>query len=345
MVSATILRQDSDTIPRVFPMGMGLVFMAVRGRALALFVTAGLGVIGPSALAQSLIQAPLPKPLPLLPWGQIVPPPEQSAEDEADEAQPAQTAEADPMKGIDVSKLDWSQVNVDANTFSGHPDAKARSGKSATVSSEPDLNWSNRNNANGSSGVSVKQSISPFWDTRIGADMTVTKQPTTMSELLAEKAENGGGAPQNGGSAWAAVTAPGAGSIWDKTAVEARIDPGSDQSRIGATITKAVPLIDEYNLSLQNGYNITQQGVVPLPGAAAHANRSFDTVQSAKLSMGSTGTSLTAGQTLSTGEDKWLRRVGAEQKLLDNVTVSGMIGETAQGTTSKSITAGFKKSW
>ncbi|HEU0150774.1 MAG TPA: hypothetical protein VFR21_28345 [Bradyrhizobium sp.] len=319
--------------------------MAVRGRALALFVTAGLGLVGPSALAQSLVQAPLPKPLPLLPWGRIAPPPEESADDEADDAQPAQTAEADPMKDIDVSKLDWSQVNVDANTFSDRPDAKARSGKSATSSSGPDLNWSNRNNANGSSGVSVKQSISPFWDTRIGADMTVTKQPTTMSELLAEKAENGGGVPQNGGSAWAAVTAPGAGSIWDKTAVEARIDPGSDRSKIGATITKAVPLIDEYNLSLQNGYNVTQQGVVPLPGAAPRTNRSFDTEQSAKLSMGSTGTSLIAGQTLSTGEDKWLRRVGAEQKLLDNVTLSGMIGETAQGTTSKSITAGFKKSW
>jgi hypothetical protein len=320
--------------------------MTVRGRALAVFITAGLAFLASSALAQSLMQAPQPKPLPLLPWGQIAPPPEESEEDEAEAAQPAQTAEADPMKDIDVSKLDWSQVNVDAATFSDRPDAKARAAKPGTTAAGgPDLNWSNQNNANGSSGVSVKQSISPFWDTRVGADMTVTKQPTTMSELLAEKAENGGGVPQNGGSAWAAVTAPGAGSIWDKTAVEARVDPGSDRSKIGATITKAVPLIDEYNLSLQNGYNVTQQGVVPIPGAAPRTNRSFDTEQSAKLSMGSTGTSLIAGQTLSTGEDRWLRRVGAEQKLLDNVTVSGSIGETAQGTTTKSITAGFKKSW
>ena len=325
---------------------MGVGFMAVRGRALALFVTAGMGIVASSAFAQSLIQAPPPKPLPLLPWGQIAPAAEESQEDEADAAPPAQTAEADPMKEIDVSKLDWSQIDVDAATFADRPDARARSGRSsAMANSEPDLNWSNQNHANGSSGVSVKQSISPFWDTRVGADMTVTTPPTTMSELLAEKAENGGGVPQNGGSAWAAVTAPGAGSIWDKTALEARIDPGSDQSRIGATITKAVPLLDEYDLSLQNGYNVTQQGVLPLPGAATHGSRSFDTIQSAKLSMGSTGTSLTAGRTLSTGEDKWLHRIGAEQKLLDHVTVSGMIGETAQGTTSKSITAGFKKSW
>jgi hypothetical protein len=189
----------------------------------------------------------------------------------------------------------------------------------------------------------VKQNISPFWDARVGADMTVTKQPTTMSELLAEKAQNGGGMLQSGGTAWAAMTAPGAGSIWDKTALEARIDPNSDHSKIGATITKAVPLIDEYKLSLQNGYNITQQGLLPIPGAAPRTSRSFDTDQSASLAMG--GTTLTAGQTLSSGEDRWLRKVGAQQKITDNVTVSGAIGETSQGTMSKSITAGFKKSW
>jgi hypothetical protein len=320
--------------------------MTVRDCALVLCVAAGVGLLLPPALAQSLMQPPPSKPLELTPWGRIAPPPppEDSADDEAEDAPAAQTAEAEPMKDVDVSKLDWSQIVVDANSISDHPGAKAKSGKGATAGG-PDLSWSNQNRADGSSGVSVKQSISPFWDTRIGADMTVTRQPTTMSELLAEKAENGGSAPQNGGSAWAALTAPGAGSIWDKTAVEARVDPGSDQSKIGATITKAVPLIDEYRLSLQNGYNVSQQGMVPLPGAAPRTNRSFDTDQSAKLSMDGTGTSLSAGQTLSSGDDKWLRHIGAEQKLTDSVTVSGSIGETAQGATSKSITAGFKKSW
>ena len=54
---------------------------------------------------------------------------------------------------------------------------------------------------------------------------------------------------------------------------------------------------------------------------------------------------MTAGQSLSSSDDKWLRKIGAEQKLTDGVTISGAIGETAQGATSKSITAGFKKSW
>ena len=43
--------------------------------------------------------------------------------------------------------------------------------------------------------------------------------------------------------------------------------------------------------------------------------------------------------------DKWLGKVGAEQKLFDGVTVSGSIGETPSGATNKSISAGFKRSW
>ncbi len=187
--------------------------------------------------------------------------------------------------------------------------------------------------------------INPFWDTRIGADMTVAREPTTMSELVAEKAANGGAAPQSGGTAWAAITAPGAGSIWDKTAIEARVDPAQEQSKLGTSISKSVPLSEQYSLTLQNGYNMTQQGIVPLPGVAARPTRNYETEQSAKLNIEDTGTSITAGQTLSSGEDRWLRKFGAEQKLSDGVSVSGSIGETAQGTTTKSFTAGFKRSW
>jgi hypothetical protein len=166
-----------------------------------------------------------------------------------------------------------------------------------------------------------------------------------MSELLSQKIANGGSTPQSSGSAWAAATAPGAGSIWDKTAVEARVDPGQESSRLGASLTKSVPLSTDYSLTLQNGYNVIQQGTTPLPGIAGHVTRNYETDQSAKVTIGDTGTSFIAGQSLSTTEDKWLRKFGAEQKLFDNVTVQGSIGETAQGTTNTSVTAGFKKSW
>ncbi|MBW7974297.1 hypothetical protein [Bradyrhizobium sp. BR 10289] len=279
---------------------------------------------------------------------QIIPPfsPAPSAaavpdDDEAETAEAPSANDPDIMRGIDVDKLDWSQLAIDAGTPNDIIAAKKR----AQAAANSGLAWSSNTNTNGSSAVTVKQSVFEFWDTRIGADMTVASEPRTMSELLAQKAANGGNLPQSSGSAWAAATAPGAGAIWDKTAVEARVDPGSEQSKLGASLTKSVPLTGDTQLTLQNGYSVNQQGTTALPGVGGHVTRNYGTDQSAKVTITDTGTSITAGQTLSTTDDKWLRKVGAEQKLFDNVTVSGSVGETSQGTINKSVTAGFKKSW
>jgi hypothetical protein len=176
--------------------------------------------------------------------------------------------------------------------------------------------------------------------------MTVVRQqPKTTSDVLSDRLANGGAEPQSSGTAWAAITAAGAGSLWDQTAVEARVDPNQEQSRLGTSLSKSVPLTDQYGLSLQNGYNVTQQGIVPVPGNAGRATRNYATDQSAKLSVFDTGTSVSVSQTMSSTDERWLRKVGAEQKLFDGVNVSGSIGETTQGAISKSISAGFKRSW
>jgi hypothetical protein len=270
--------------------------------------------------------------------------PADKTEQPAEEAGSAEVDEVD-MTGIDVNNLDWSQLNVDASTLISGSDTKTPGGQRKTNGNPTEMTWSGSGRPDGGSAVSVKQSVSPLWDTRIGADMTVTREPTTMAELVAERAANGGAVPQSSGSAWAAITAPGAGSIWDKTAVEARVDPGQDRSRLGTSISKSVAIGEQYSLTLQDGYSMVQQGVIPVPGIIAHPTRSYETEQSAKLNVDDTGTSFTAGQTLSSNDDKWLRKFGAEQKLSGGVSVSGSIGETTQGTTSKSITAGFKRSW
>ena len=242
-------------------------------------------------------------------------------------------------------QLDWSQLNVDASTLTWTPASKARANPKAAAGT--DASWSSNDKSNGSSDVSVKQSLSSFLDTRVGADMTVTRQPQTLTEaqLLSERLANGGNLPQSGGTAWAAITAPGAGSIWDKTAIEARVDPSQDQTKLGTSLSKSLPLNEQYSLTLQNGYNLVEQGVVPVPGIIGRPARNYETDQSAQLSIAETGTSFTAGQTLSSTDDKWLRKVGAEQKLFGGVSISGSIGETPLGTTNKSLSAGFKQSW
>jgi hypothetical protein len=259
------------------------------------------------------------------------------------EASAAEPQDADALKDIDASKLDWSLLGANVSPSDAINPKKAATSKSPAGN---DVAWTSSDKPNGVSAVSVKQSISPFWDTRIGADMTVARQGTlTNSEALSERLANGGTLPQSSGIAWAAITAPGVASIWDKTSVEARVDAGTDQSKLGTSFSKSLPLSEQYSLTLQNGYNVVEQGVLPIPGIVSHPFRSYETDQSAKLSLNDSGLSLIAGQTLSTTDDKWLRKVGAEQKLFDGVTVSGSIGETAQGTANRSITAGFKRSW
>jgi hypothetical protein len=39
------------------------------------------------------------------------------------------------------------------------------------------------------------------------------------------------------------------------------------------------------------------------------------------------------------------RKIGAEQKLFGDISISGSIGKSALGTSNKSVTAGFKRSW
>lgn len=240
--------------------------------------------------------------------------------------------------------FDWSQLAVDPTPLFKKP---FKLNRKSNAPSDPEMSWKRDDKPDGSSAVTVKQPIVPFWDTRIGADMNVTTQtPLTSSEVLAQKIAHDNHLSQSSGSAWAAMTAPGFGSIWDKTAIEARMDPATDQSKFGTNLTKSLPLGgDDYSLTLQNGYRVTQQTLAPPIGSGAHASRNHEVEQSAKLSVSKTGTSFLAGQTLSTSDEKWLRRVGAEQKIFGGVSVTGTVSETPTGIPNRSLSAGYKYSW
>jgi hypothetical protein len=281
-----------------------------------------------------------------------------AAETAAPDANDADARDADAKDAdIESPELDWSLLNVDASTLITTP-SKARPKTQAAASA--DMSWSSKDKSNGSAAVSVKQSLSAFLDARVGADMTVVNQPQTLtsSDLLRQKFSSNAQPSQSSGTAWAAITAAGLGSIWDKTAVEARVDPSQEQSKLGTSLSKSLPLSEQYSLTLQNGYNVIQQGhsslscadcvhlsAVPMPGIPGRSVRNYETDQSARLSITDTGTSFVAGQTLSSADDRWLRKIGAEQKLFGDISISGSIGETALGTSNKSLTAGFKRSW
>jgi hypothetical protein len=258
---------------------------------------------------------------------------------------PAEATETTAPDFVEPPDLDWSVLNTDPTSVYETPSAIGRKASATAPAGDP-WSWSRTDKSDGSSAVTIKQPIVPFWDTRVGADLNVTtRTPTTSSEVLAERIAHDNQISQSSGSAWAAMTAPGLGSIWDKTAIEARTDPAQDQSKFGTSLSKSVPFGgDQYSLTLQNGYNVTQQTLVPVFGLGA-STRIFETDQSAKLGIAETGTSFIAGQTHSTADNKWLRRIGAEQKLFGSVTITGSVSETPDGIANRSLTAGFKHQW
>jgi hypothetical protein len=268
-----------------------------------------------------------------------------SADENVTSENPGDEAEGAPAQTVDLSNpdIDWSQLEP-APAAAGDTRAPADPKARRALGDGAAPSWSSQDKANGAAALSVRQSMIPFWDTRVGADLTVARQqPASAAEALQQKITTG--EQHSSGAAWAAMTAPGVGSIWDRTAIEARVDPSEVQSRFGASLSKSVPLSEQTSLTLQNGTSVSQQGIAAIPGITGHQARNTTMDQSARLGIADTGASLIAGQTLSSTDDKWLRKIGAEQKLFGGVSVSGSIGETLQGTPNKSFSAGFKKSW
>ncbi|CAN5374519.1 hypothetical protein BH11PSE4_BH11PSE4_31300 [soil metagenome] len=311
-------------LPTAAGMMMALTIRAIHCAALALFC-AGASTAPASAWD---------------PWGTL--PPAATAE-VPDEPVAADADSEAPVGSANIPEPDWSLLE------SGSPSSNAATLRQKGKKPSADASaWTGQNNADGTSALSLKQPVSSFWDTRVGADLNVARRSSSSSasDMFREKYGAENTRSESSGTAWAAATAPGVAGIWDKTAIEARIDPGQDQSRLGTTMSKSVPLGgNQYSLTLQNGYNITQQAGLPAIGFNGRPVRSYETDQSAKLSITDSGTSIVASQTLSTNDDKWLRTVSAEQKLFGGVHIAASVSETLQGPANKSLTAGFKHSW
>lgn len=268
-------------------------------------------------------------------WAEIVPrdPPPTT---EAADAPIAATADA-PVAQADP---DWTELG----RFSDLPSKTLRAPGPRAKPQEAAA-WSRNANSNGTSAVAVKSEASPFLDTRVGASMNLAKTPAaSMADSLFDKMRSGDAPASSTGTAWATMTGPGIPHVWDKTAVDVSMDSDSEQGKLGTTLSRAVPIAgDAYSLILQNAYRLSQPAPTPLTNSPE--SRTIEIERSAKFSVNQTSTSVVAGQTLSSNDDKWLGKVGAEQKFFGDVTVTGSVNETLHGPVNKALTAGFKKSW
>lgn len=241
--------------------------------------------------------------------------------------------------------IDWNVLsNLDTSLLDMAP------GKTVTIVATPretSANWKRTDARDGSAAITVNRSLPTAWDTKIGVDFGLPATPsplTTPERLLA-----GTSPDQSSGVAWAKTTAPALNLPlgWDKASLDARFDPLQDQSTFGTRFSRSLPLGNQMSVTMESGFAVTHVGSQPLVGdpSSDRSDNVFDTDRLAKLNFLATGTSLGAGSRKSSADDVWLNSLTAEQKLFGGISVTGTVSETLEKQTSKSLTAGFKRTW
>jgi hypothetical protein len=179
------------------------------------------------------------------------------------------------------------------------------------------------------------------WDSKVGIDYHKPSIPAT--NFQPEQLTSGAVPDQSAGVAWATVTAPGFGSAlgWDQTAIETRVDPAQEQTQLGTRLSRSVPVGEDVSVTLENGVSMTRS----LPSGGGQ-NHGWASSQALRFNVLPTDTIVSIGADISSTDDKWLRTLSAEQKLFGGpFSVTGSVSETPTGDMSKSLRAGFKRTW
>jgi len=258
-------------------------------------------------------------------------------------AQEGGTPEAASETPLDLDALDptidWSALDFDAASLSG---ATVRKKPVVVVTPRADTTrWNRTDNRDGSAAITAARPLPTPWETKVGVDFALS---APSSPLPSSSNQSG-----SSGVAWTRTTAPGLGLPlgWDKALIETRLDPMQDQSRIGTRFSKSLPLGEEMSVTMESGFALTHLRSQPLPHdmTGSQPFNVFDAEGVARLNVLATGTSIGAGSRRSSADETLLNSLSAEQKLFGGLSVTGTVSETAEGPTSKSLTAGFRRTW
>jgi len=204
--------------------------------------------------------------------------------------------------------------------------------------------WNRTEKNDGSASVTVKKALPLGLDTNVGADIGTAATPalTYQPEKAQQSAKDTGS-----GTAWANVQVlPGLASL------EARVDPTREQGRLGTTIGRSVPFGQNYSVTLQSTYALTDSlgaQTSTQPGqsqsAALPTTQFWTNDRLVKFNILTTGTSLAAGTTTSSLDNITHHKFSAEQKFFQNFNVTTSVTDIGGPAPNKSVTAGFKLRW
>ena len=197
----------------------------------------------------------------------------------------------------------------------------------------------------GSSSMTYGTRLQTEFDTKIGVDIgTPSSQIAPDPDKLVNRSMGNG----NSGSAWATLTMP-TGPLGIDASSNAKLDSTQDQSKLGLGLSRKLPINDDLQMKLRNDYGVTNAlPTTPSPGAQSAGStvgQTWETSRAVELDLLRTETTISAGQQMSAGEEKWLRSLSAQQKIYGPLSITGGISETPTGALDKTFKAGFKTTW
>jgi hypothetical protein len=216
----------------------------------------------------------------------------------------------------------------------------------------------------GSVGMTMGRRLPTEWETKVGTDVNLAG-PT--SSVPSENFLHGTAPDRSTGAVWGNLTMPGlAPTVWDKTTIEARIDGGQDQGKLGATLSRSVPIGGDLSVTLQNTYSVARTlpdpqpapDAIPLmalpkagipttavPTAPIDGSPTWTAGESVRLDIDSSGTAFSAGGSTSNSDELWHNKLSVEQKLFGPLKLTTSVEDAGTAAEKKSITAGFKRVW
>lgn len=222
-------------------------------------------------------------------------------------------------------------------------------------SATPDPIFGSRTeNSDGSVSMTVGHRFDIGWETKIGTDVKYTN---SVGSSTADNMLRGAPAGQSTGAVWGNVTVP-TPYIWDKTSLQARIDDGEDRGKLGATLSRSIPFGQSLSLTWQNSYSVshplsdrhTETPVLPMmatpvPTGTPDDSTAWTTSQQLRLDIGRSGTSFSAGTSLSNADDLWHNKLSVEQTVVGPLKLTTSIEDPGTAASKKTISAAFKQVW
>lgn len=236
-------------------------------------------------------------------------------------------------------------LDFDARTLTAQGPSRALSRPSPFEPQGVDVSGSDR--PDGSKAVAIKRALPSDWDAHVGVDLHTATPAGSGDEPLPDGGHRGAAA------AWASV------GVNQYATVNARVDPGSEQGKLGATVGHAVPIGSNLSVTLSGNYAMTATGgrslaptadpsVMAVPQSdlgVSSPSRVWSGDQAVKVEVKSTGTTLSAGVSSASDDPETHNTLTAEQKVYGPLHVTTSVKDLGEPTASKSITAGFNLVW